>query len=238
MTLQSKNHPVGMSGKAVVLAGLALIGLIIIPLLLAGRGVERYVDLRSLKQIETSSWRIGSLHLTGFERVDIDEWPIDEAHPHILRAGLGSPLRPAPSLYWQELTEASSTDSHPPLWRSSYRLMPMLIFIPIENRRALSADARSQLDLRLVMVSVLDPAKEEDREAFWRLDDAASRGARVIDPMNPPRGRVTYQPPSEGEAFARRVLDRVIEGAHQEPDGIREQARAVLLSYPVAGKDL
>jgi hypothetical protein len=110
----------------------------------------------------------------------------------------------------------------------------MLVFIPIENSRALSAEARAQLELRMVMVSLLDPTNEEDRRAYWRLDEASSRGAREIDPLNPPRGRVTYQPPTEGEAFARRVLDRILESAHDEPGRIREAARAVLLSYPLA----
>jgi len=223
-----------MSGKTLILAGVALIGLIIIPLLLAGRGVERYVDLRSLRQMETSSWRVGSFHLTAFEVVEIDTWPMEEAHPHILRAGLGSPLRPTPAQYWQELNEGDSSKAPQPLWRSTYRLMPMLVFIPIENRRALSPNARVQLELRMVMVSVLDPAIAEDRQAFWRLDEAAARGAREIDPLNPPRGRVNYQPPTEGEAFARRVLDRILESAHEDPERIREAARAVLLSYPLA----
>lgn len=223
----------GVPGRIVVLVGFAIIGLVAIPFLLAGRGAERYVDLRSLRQTELSSVRVGSFHLSELEVREIDQWPMDAVHEHIMRAGLGAPLRARPSEYWSDLGIAEG--ERPPLWHATYRLMPMAIIVPIENRRPMTPEARTQLDLRMVMASLLDPAVEEDREAYLLLDDHLAQGVRVIDPLKPPRGRVGYIAPVEGERFAREVLDQILDAAHRDREGAAAAARSILLATAKTG---
>ncbi len=216
------------SGRWVVLVGLAIIGLVAIPFLLAGKGADRYVDLRSLRQIELSSWRVGSFHLSKIEVQETDQWPLDDAHAHIQRWGLATPLRERPSLYWNEVW--GNEDAGPALWHATFRRMPMAIIVKIDNKRPMSSGARAQLDLRLIMASVLDPANPEHRAAYRLLDSKLSKEIRVFDPLDPPRGRVGYVPPVEGERVAREILDQILDSAHENREAAAASALQILLA--------
>jgi len=233
---QTSTKPIvkaGTPGKVVVLVGIAIIGLVAIPFLLAGRGAERYVDLRSLQQLELSSMRVGSFHLTPLEVREIDRWPMEDVHAHVVRAGLGTPLRETPSAYWEEM--GFDEAERPPLWHATYRLLPMAVIVKIENRRPMTPEARTQLDLRVMMASILDPADAEDRALYRHLDSKLSKGVRVFDPMNPPRGRVGYVPPVEGEQFARQLLSRILDAVHADPENATLRTREILASAASEG---
>lgn len=216
-------EPPRASGRRVLLYLIFGIPAVLVPLLLAGRSVDRDVDLRTLKQRERVAIRVGSFDIVRFEVREIDQWPLHEAHPYV-RGELLAPTRATPSAF---ATEALGTLPEP-RWTPTFRGMPFAVVTRIDNPRVLSDRARAVVELRLVAASVLDPANEQDRSTLAALDTALSDTTLVTGETSPPkkRRRQSYTPPTRGEATARRLLDAILE--LPEGPGRREAARAIL----------
>lgn len=228
-------EPPRASGRRVLLYLIFGIPAVLVPLLLAGRSVDRDVDLRTLMQRERTAYRVGSFDLVRFEDRLIDQWPLQEAHPYV-RDELLAPARATPSAF---ATEALGQLPEP-RWMPTFRGMPFAVVTRIDNPRVLGEHARAVVELRLVAASILDPADSADRALLVRLDAMLSDTTYVTgdEPAPRKRRRASYTPPTRGEAAAKRLLDAILElpAGPERRDAARQILAHGVEAVPTSGE--
>jgi len=203
--------------------------LIIIPLLLTGKGTTRQLCLATLAQRETSAWTIGYIAL-GEERWElIDEWPEKSGLLALAESRVPLPGR-TPLDVSREVWGDDLADTH--LWITIERSMPFAFLIQIRDRDAMNPGHSDLYAVRRVAAGVLDSGGDAD--CLIALTERLLDGQEVAETPEgrvfAPSRRIRSRSATVGERMARTLFNPLTSAA--ESDDPAAAMRAILCTTP------